>query len=159
MANISIKFPETDVVGCIFTLRTMPKNVTARTAWDHMDHRTNVPRDIKVYKYRVPKGLQGSLHYGDFVVVHCTNGYQVCEVVETNVLVDDSFELDYVVDKFTLGHYADELERAESLETLRKRLLAEKARIEKATTYETLANMHPEFKAIWEDFKAMGGSV
>ena len=80
---VNIKFPETDVVSCIFSLKNSTNAVR-----DNFDEFGIIPEGshskLKEYHYRVPAFLQGQLNPGDFVVVYCQTGYQLCQVYKIN---------------------------------------------------------------------------
>lgn len=153
----NIKFPETNVVGVKFTLR-QNRAITGveYNEYDHM--RDKYIKDQKKYIYRVPDGMVGHLRLNDIVVVHCATGYQLCEIVELNVLTDlDISSLASIVCKVDLQPYIDEVERKKQLAAMKKQIEAEKKRLEAMVTYELIAEKNPGFKELLEAFKAMGG--
>lgn len=151
---INIEFPETNIVKCVFSLRQSSKY--AGEAYDEYDHVR--PNDLKKYIYRVPSILRGQLKVGDFVVVHCATGYQLCEIVELNVISNfDEKTLAPVVCKVDLSAYIDEVDRAAKLAVMKAELDREKRRLESMVTYEIIAEKNPEFKAMLDAFKDMGG--
>lgn len=106
----------------------------------------------------MPEHLRGQIAVGDAVLVHCQTGYQICEVVATNALSD--FEVKTfapVVCKVDLGTYIEEIERARQLKAMKAAIDREKKRLESMVTYELIAEKSPEFRAMLEQFKAMGG--
>ena len=113
---INIEFPETNIVKCVFSLRQNSKYTGE--AYDEYDHMR--PHDLKKYIYRVPSILRGQLKVGDFVVVHCATGYQLCEIVELNVISNfDEKTLAPVVCKVDLSAYIDEVDRAAKLAVMK----------------------------------------
>lgn len=149
----NIKFPETNLVECTFSWRTQS---TAGTAWDEYDHCDQTR--LKRYLYRLPDYLVGLVQPGDTVVVHCQTGYQVCQVAAINVF--SSFDLKTiapVVSKVNMQSYIDEVEKKKALAAMKKQIDAEKKRLESMVTYELIAEKNPEFKAMLERFKSMGG--
>lgn len=151
---INVKFPETNIVRCVFSLRQ--NRATAAVVYDKYDRA--VTRDLKHYAYRVPRRLQGQLKIGDFVVVHCATGYQLCEIVELNAVSDfDEKTLAPIVCKVDLSSYIEEIDKAEQLKVMKAELDREKRRLESMVTYELIAEKNPEFKTLLDTFKAMGG--
>lgn len=53
--------------------------------------------------------------------------------------------------------YIDEVEKKKALAAMKKKIDAEKKRLESMVTYELIAEKNPEFKAMLERFKDMGG--
>lgn len=151
---INIEFPETNIVKCVFSLRQNSKY--AGEGFDEYDLRD--PRDLKRYIYRVPSRLKGQLKVGDFVVVHCATGYQLCEIVELNAISNlDEKTLAPVVCKVDLSAYIEEVDRAVKLEVMKAELDREKRRLESLVTYEIIAEKNPEFKALLDTYRDMGG--
>ena len=151
---INIEFPETNIVKCVFSLRQ--NGAGAVDGYDEYDHMES--RNLKRYIYRVPSRLQGQLKIGDFVVVHCATGYQLCEIVELNVTSSfDEKTLAPIVCKVDLSAYIDEVDRAAQLAIMKAELDREKKRLESLVTYELIAEKNPEFKALLDAFKDMGG--
>lgn len=152
----NIKFPETNLVECVFSWRTESTAGIAGTAWDEYDHRSQAR--LKKYLYRLPDYLVGHVQPGDTVVVHCQTGYQVCQVVAINVISGfDPKTIAPVVDTVNMQSYIDEVEKKKALAVMRKQIDAEKKRLESMVTYELIAEKNPEFKAMLERFKSMGG--
>ena len=149
-------FPKTNLVECTFSWRTESTAGIAGTAWDEYDHRSQ--NRLKKYLYRLPDYLLGSVQPGDTVVVHCQTGYQVCQVVTINAISDfDPKTIAPVVDKVNMQSYIDEVEKKKALAAMKQRIDAEKKRLESMVTYELIAEKNPEFKAMLEQFKSMGG--
>ena len=149
----NIKFPETDLVECVFSYRTAG---TTGCSWDEYDH-TDSAR-LKRYVYRLPEYLVGRVQVHDAVVVHCSTGYQICEVVTVNALSNfDPRSIQPVVDKVNMGSYIHEVEKKKTLIAMKKQIDAEKKRLESLVTYELIAEKNPEFKAMLERFKSLGG--
>jgi hypothetical protein len=147
-------FAETNLVQCVFSWET------SNTGWaggDEYGHHRQ-PDVLKRYTYRVPTFLQGELGLYDTVVVRCKTGYQVCQVVALNVLSDfDESTFAPVVAKVDMGPYVSEIERAKELKVMKKRIEAEKKRLESMVTYDLIAEKNPEFKALLDAYKAAGG--
>ncbi len=151
---INIKFPETNLVTCVFSLRQ--NRAGATEGYDEYDRIKSA--NLKRYIYRVPSRLQGQLKIGDFVVVHCATGYQLCEIVGLNaVSSSDEKTLAPIVCKVDLSTYIDEVDRAAQLAIMKAELDREKKRLESLVTYELIAEKNPEFKALLDAFKDMGG--
>lgn len=153
---MNIKFPETNLIEATFSWRTA--NATG-TAWDEYDHcKLQVQSGLKRYLYRLPDYLVGHVLPGDTVVVHCQTGYQVCQVATINATSDfDPKTIAPVVDKVNMQSYIDEVEKKKALAIMKKQIDAEKKRLESMVTYELIAEKNPEFKAMLEQFKSMGG--
>ena len=146
-------FPETNLVECTFSWRTAN---TAGSGWDEYDHVD--PIRMKRYVYRLPEYLVGHVKIGDTVVVHCQTGYQVCEIVTINAISNfDQKSIAPVVGKVDMSSYIDEVEKKKALAAMKKQIDAEKKRLESMVTYELIAEKNPEFKAMLEAFKEMGG--
>ena len=153
----NIKFPKTDLVKCVFCWRSSNMEYINSDRWDEYDHHKD-PYKLKAYTYRVPEHLRGQLQVGDTVLVHCQTGYQICEVVELNALSDfDTKTFAPVVCKVDLSTYIQEVEKAKQLKAMKAAIDREKKRLESMVTYELIAEKNPEFKAMLEAFKEMGG--
>lgn len=151
---MNIKFPETNLVECVFSLKQ--NRVASDTEYDEKDYAQN--KKFKKYTYRVPEYLKGQVHTGDFVVVHCQTGYQICEVVSINAFAPGKEESYAPVVAFVdLSLYWREKEKQKKLDALKQQLIEEKARLEKMITFEMIADKNPEFKQLLEAFKAAGG--
>lgn len=153
----NIKFPKTDLVQCVFSFRSSNNAHVMPEGWDEYDHHKDAKR-LKAYTYRVPEHLQDQISVGDAVLVHCQTGYQICEVVSINALSDfETKTFAPVVCKVDLGTYIAEVEKAKQLKAMKSAIDREKKRLESMVTYELIAEKNPEFKAMLERFKAMGG--
>ena len=153
----NIKFPKTDLVQCVFSFRSSNTQHISFDSWDEYDHHNDVKR-LKTYTYRVPEHLRGQIAIGDAVLVHCQTGYQVCEVVTVNALSDfETKSFAPVVCKVDLSTYIEEVEKAKKLKAMKAAIDREKKRLESMVTYELIAEKNPEFKAMLEQFKSMGG--
>ena len=155
---INIKFPSTDYVQCVFSYQTTSR-VPDPEKYDEYGRYMAVA-SMKKYVYYVPEYLQGQLHVGDVVVVRCTTGYQICEVVETDAFTSyDSTTIAPVVAKVDFLPYIKSVRKAKQLKHMRKEIDKEKKRLESLVTYDLLAEKNPEFKAMLEAFKAAGGQL
>ena len=153
----NIVFPKTDLVKCVFSFRSSNIINAFSENCDEYDHHKN-PKTLKSYTYRVPERLQGQIAVGDAVLVHCQTGYQICEVVEVNALSDfDTKTFAPVVCKVDLSNYIQEVEKTKKLKAMKAQIDREKKRLESMVTYELIAEKNPEFKAMLEAFKEMGG--
>lgn len=153
----NIKFPKTDLVKCVFSFRSSNTANVLSESWDEYDHHKD-PKRLKTYTYRVPEHLCEQLQVGDTVLVHCQTGYQICEVVEVNALSDfDTKTFAPVVCKVDLSTYIQEVEKTKKLKAMKAAIDREKKRLESMVTYELIAEKNPEFKAMLEAFKEMGG--
>lgn len=155
----NIKFPETNVVSCVFSLRHDRDTTTA--VYNEYDMVNGIKMcTLKEYYYRVPEYLQGALKPYDFVVVHCQTGYQLCQVKTVNACTSlDENSLAPVVAKVDLETYFHEIDKQQQLKAMKQKLDREKKRLESLVTYELIAEKNPEFKALLEEFKKLGGEV
>lgn len=150
----NIKFPETNLVECVFSWRQSSDYVA--TKWDEYDHCDTVR--LKRYIYRLPDNLVGKVAIGDTVLVHCKTGYQLAQIAAVNALA--SFDLDSVapvVCMVDLASYIAEVERRKTLARLKQQLDAEKKRLESMVTYDLIAEKNPEFAALLKQYKDAGG--
>lgn len=155
---VNIQFPDTDVVTCVFSLQ----NGNCRYDGPKMNEFGFVEDGIskmKQYSYRVPKYLQGKLHPGDFVVVYCQTGYQVCQVSKINATVPTSFDkLAPVVAKFDMSEYINDVLQQKELENMKQLLIRERKRLEEQVTWDLIAEKSPEFATMLKAFRDAGGS-
>lgn len=155
----NIKFPKTNIVECVFCYRQTRDFQKDGNSYDEYDkvRDTDINR-LKRYVYRVPKCLEDQLQVGDAVLVHCQTGYQMAMVASINAFSSyDEKSLAPVVCKCDLTSYIDEVERYKQLAAMKAAIDREKKRLESMVTYELIADKNPEFKAMLEAFKEMGG--
>lgn len=155
---VNINFPNTDVVSCVFSLKNSTNGCTK------FDSRDIVPVEqhsrLKSYYYRVPKFLQSQLDPGDFVVVYCQTGYQVCQVYRVNEFAPGEVDkLAPVVAKVDLCEYFNDLAHQEELKKMKAALVKERKRLEEQVTWDLIASKNPEFKEMLEQFRRMGGEL
>lgn len=156
MNNIKVSFPKTNVVGCVFSFRQGDIPRAPLTTYDKYDHRDT--KGLKRYSYRLPEGLEVSV--GDVVLVHCQTGYQLCEVVELNVLSTfDDDKLAPVVCKVDLSRYCEEVDKAEAAKVLHAQLMQRKKEIEAQMTYDLLAERDPVFAELLKSYRELGGKA
>lgn len=137
----NIKFPETDTIGCRFP------ECTGRNG----DVEVN-PRS-KEYFYKLLPGMQKPT-VGDFVVVSCQNGFQVCVVTTVNALTDFE-DFAYVVGFVDVHPYRAELERQEQKKRLHTELMKKKKELEGTIALEVFAERSPEFKALLDAYNSL----
>ena len=135
---INIKFPETDVIGCRFP------EVTGRNGEVEVNMRT------KEYYYKLLPGMVKPKP-GDFAVVSCQNGFQVC-VVTTLDAVAEFPDIAYVVGFVDVEHYKATLERQEQKKRLHAELMRKKKELESTIALEMYAERSPEFKALLDAY-------
>ena len=157
MANI--RFPETDVVSCVFSLKNSTNAVR-----DSFDEFGIIPESshskLKEYHYRVPAFLQGKLAPGDFVVVYCQTGYQICQVYKVNEFAPvETSKLAPVVARVELMDYFNDLAHQEELKRMKAALVKERKRLEEQVTWDLIASKNPEFAAMLEAFRKAGGEL
>lgn len=155
---LNVRFPDTNVVQCVFSLRSSNTEYSS----NKFDSRGVVrePRSLKRYSYRVPKYLEGKLAVGEYVLVYCQTGYQVCQVVSVNATCPyDTEELAPVVAKVALEPYFEELERQEELKSMKAALIKERKRLEEQVTWDLIAEKSPEFKEMLKAFRDLGGEL
>lgn len=157
---MNIRFPETDVVACVFSLRSND-GAAAPTQFDERGVLLeSAKRKAKEYHYRVPEYLKGQLEPGDFVVVYCQTGYQLGQVTKINEFsAVESSKLASVVAKFSLTDYFIDLNRQETLKAMKAALVKERKRLEEQVTWDLIASKSPEFKEMLEVFRAAGGQL
>ena len=155
---VNIKFPDTNIVSCVFSLKN---GTNCRYDGPQMNEFGFVEDGIhklKQYSYRVPEYLQGKLAVGDFVVVYCQTGYQVCQVSKVNVTVLTSFDkLAPVVAKFDMDQYINDLLKQKELESMKQVLIKERKRLEEQVTWDLIAEKSPELAAMLKAFRDAGG--
>ena len=135
----TFNFPETDVIGCRFPVET------------GRNGKIVVDNTSKEYFYKLLPGMDKP-RQGDFVVVSCRNGFQVCVVTTLNALshFDD---MAYVVGTVNVRAYLEELERQERKKALHAELLKKKKELEEAVTWDLLAERSPEFKSLLDAYR------
>lgn len=158
---VNIKFPETDIVSCVFSLKNgSPTQMTVGMNSMGIIEEDSALRKLKEYKYRVPEYLQGQLHEGDFVVVFCTTGYQVCQVTRINEFAAvESSKLAPVVAKVSLDDYFNDLLHQEQLKKMKEALLKERKRLEEQVTWDLIASKNPDFADMLKAFRDAGGQL
>jgi len=137
----NIKFPETDIIGCRF-----PEYV-GRNCIVEVNPRS------KEYFYKLLPGMPKP-KIGDFVVVSCQNGFQVCAVTTLNVLSDFE-DMSYVVAPVDIGPYLSEIVRQEEKKKLYKELMRKKKELESSIALEVFAERCPEFKALLDAYNSL----
>lgn len=156
---VNIKFPETDVVTCVFSLRN--SDTTCNQVFD--DYGVVTPETchkLKGYYYRVPEHMKGQLNVGDYVVVYCQTGYQVCQVYKVNEFAPvETSKLAPVVAKVDLMAYFEELDHQEELKKMKAALVKERKRLEEQVTWDLIASKSPEFAAMLKAFRDAGGEL
>ena len=132
----SIKFPETDVIGCRFP------ECTGRNG------EIKVDRCAKEYYYKLLPGM-AKPNIGDFVVVSCQNGFQVC-VVTTLDAITEFTDLAYVVGSVDVAAYHMELSRQAEKKRLYAELIRKTKELEEPIALDLYAERSPELKALLE---------
>ncbi len=135
---VNIKFPETDVIGCRFP------EVTGRNGEVEVNMRT------KEYYYKLLPGMPKP-KAGDFVVVSCQNGFQVCVVTTLDAMFEHS-DVAYVVGVVDVQAYKAELERQATKKRLHSELMRKKKELEETIALDLFAERSPEFKALLEAY-------
>lgn len=156
---MNIRFPETDVVTCVFSLKNST-NMCNQSFTDYGIIPYEDQRKLKEYHYRVPAFLQGKLNVGDYVVVYCQTGYQVCQVNKVNEFVPvETSKLAPVVARVDMMAYFDELDHQEELKKMKAALVKERKRLEEQVTWDLIASKSPEFAAMLKAFRDAGGEL
>lgn len=137
----NIKLPETDIIGCRFP------EVTGRNGVVEVNHRT------KEYFYKLLPGM-AMPKLGDFAVVSCINGFQVCVVTTLNALYDQP-DMAYVVGFVDVDFYKETLARQEQKKQLYKELMRKKKELEDTIALEVFAERSPEFKALLDTYNKL----
>lgn len=156
---MNIRFPDADIVSCVFSLKNSTN--TCNQSFNNYDI---IPyedqRKLKEYHYRVPEYMKGQLKVGDYVVVYCQTGYQVCQVYKVNEFAPaETSKLAPVVAKVDLMAYFEELERQEELKRMKAALVKERKRLEEQVTWDLIASKSPEFAAMLKAFRDAGGEL
>ena len=156
---MNIRFPDTDVVSCVFSLKNSTNSCN-----QNFDTLGITPENsynkLKEYHYRVPEFLQGQLHPGDFVVVYCQTGYQVCQVKKINEFAPVEIpKLAPVVAKVNLNDYFNDVLKQEELKKMKAVLVKERKRLEEQVTWDLIAEKSPEFAAMLKAFRDAGGEL
>lgn len=156
---MNIRFPETDIVSCVFSLKNSTNQCNQSfTNYGIIPYEDQ--RKLKEYHYRVPAYLQGKLNVGDYVVVYCQTGYQLCQVYKVNEFASvETSKLAPVVAKVDLMLYFEELDHQEELKKMKAALVKERKRLEEQVTWDLIASKSPEFKEMLEAFRAAGGEL
>lgn len=138
---VNIKFPETDVIGCRFP------EVTGRNGEVEVNHRT------KEYYYKLLPNMEKP-KLGDFVVVSCQNGFQVCVVTSLDAIAEFK-DIAYVVGTVDVSAYRVEIARQEQKARLHAELMRKKKELESTIALEMYAERSPEFKALLEAYNSL----
>lgn len=157
---MKIEFPKTDLIGCKFLGFDGRKEEYLDTPWQCIPKETEL-RDRKQYTYRCIPGLAEQLSVGDMVVVSCKTGFQVCVVTEKDVTVPDSAlgRLAYAITKVDVQGYFDMVQREQERKRMRVAIEAKRAELEKSAIYEMLAQKDPQFAALLEAYRDLGGTL
>lgn len=156
---MNIRFPNTDVVSCVFSLKNSTNSCN-----QNFDAFGVTPENsynkLKEYYYRVPEFLQSQLQPGDFVVVYCQTGYQVCQVSKINEFAPvETPKLAPVVAKVNLNEYFNDMLKQEELKKMKAALVKERKRLEEQVTWDLIAEKSPEFAAMLKAFRDAGGEL
>lgn len=156
---MNIRFPDTDVVSCVFSMKNSTNSCN-----QNFDAFGVTPENsynkLKEYHYRVPEFLQGQLQPGDFVVVYCQTGYQVCQVNKINEFAPvETPKLAPVVAKVDLNGYFNDILKQEELKKMKAALVKERKRLEEQVTWNLIAEKSPEFAAMLKAFRDAGGEL
>lgn len=138
---INIQFPETNVIGCRFP------ECTGRNGEVEVNKRS------KEYYYKLLPGM-GKPNVGDFAVVSCQNGFQVCVVTSLDAIAEFK-DIAYVVGFVDVESYNKELERQKQKERLHAELMRKKKELENTIALEMYAERSPEFKALLEAYNSL----
>ena len=156
---MNIRFPETDVISCVFSLKNST-NQCNQTFTNYGIIPYEDQRKLKEYHYRVPAYLQGQLNVGDFVVVYCQTGYQICQVYKVNEFAPvETPKLASVVARVELMDHFNDLIHQEELKKMKAALVKERKRLEEQVTWDLIASKSPEFAAMLEAFRKAGGEL
>lgn len=80
---------------------------------------------LKRYVYKLPDELVGNVKVGDYVCVHCANGYNVCEVVTVNAITPfDDAGIEPVLCKVDISGYIARIEKKKQQQSLLQRSLS-----------------------------------
>lgn len=103
--------------------------------------------------------MQGKLGPGDFVVVYCQTGYQVCQVYTVNEFAPvETAKLAPVVAKVNLNEYFNDLAHQEELKRMKAALVKERKRLEEQVTWDLIASKSPEFAEMLKRSETLAAS-
>lgn len=135
---INIQMPQTDIIGCRFP------ECTGRNGEVVVNNRT------KEYFYKLLPGMEKPKK-GDFVVVSCQNGFQVCVVTTLDALMELP-DMAYVVGVVDVEAYRTELDRQYNKKRLHAELMRKKKELEDSIALEIYAERSPEFKELLDAY-------
>lgn len=156
---MNIRFPDTNVVSCVFSLKNSTNSCNQKFDAFGVTPENSYNK-LKEYHYRVPEFLQGQLQPGNFVVVYCQTGYQVCQVNRINEFAPvETPKLSPVVAKVNLSEYFNDVLKQEELKKMKAALVKERKRLEEQVTWDLIAEKSPEFAAMLKAFRDAGGEL
>ena len=159
---LNVKFPETPYVECVYGLRT--NSVKTRcyedeARYDAYDRVVNKSR-LKRYVYKLSDELVGNVKVGDYVCVHCANGYNVCEVVTVNAITNfDDAGIEPVLCKVDISGYVERIEKKKQQQMIKAALDARKKELEATMAYEMFAERDQAFAQLLAQYKELGGKL
>ena len=162
---LNVKFPETPYVECIYGLRTNREySVKTRCCTDeeHYDEYGRVVNKsrLKRYVYKLPDELVGNIKVGDYVCVHCANGYNVCEVATVNAITNfDDAGIEPVLCKVDISGYIERIEKKKQQQMIKAALDARKKELEATMAYEMFAERDQSFAQLLAQYKELGGKL
>lgn len=159
---MEVNFPKTNIVGCQF-LRYDSTNqrggmaicIDAKSA-GYRPKSLEVDPSKKVYYYKCIDGIEP--HIGDYVVVSCATGYALCQVCETNVLIERN-DWAYVVGTVDMSGFVAFLEKEEKVARLTEAMKARRAELERSVLYETLAEKDTVMAEMLKELRELGGTI
>ena len=166
---LNVKFPETPYVECVYGLRTNgvfsrvfsvnPRQYENEERYDEYDRVIDKSR-LKRYVYKLPDELVGNIKVGDYVCVHCANGYNVCEVVTVNAITTFDVEsIQPVLCKVDISGYIERVEKKKQQQMIKAALDARKKELEATMAYEMFAERDQAFAQLLAQYKELGGKL
>lgn len=159
---MKISFPKTNIVGCQFLrydstrLRGGPSSCVDEKSAGYRPKSLEVSPSGKVYYYKCIDGVEPQV--GDYVVVSCATGYALCQVCETDVLLERS-DWAYVISVVDMSSFVAFLEKEKKVARLTKAMKARRAELERSVLYETLAEKDIEMAKMLKELRELGGTI
>lgn len=156
---LNVKLPETPYVECIYGLKTNTGRYESEERYDEYDRVINKNR-LKRYVYKLPNELIGNVKVGEYVCVHCANGYHVCEVVTVNAITGfDDAGIEPVLCKVDISGYIEHIEKKKQQQLIKAALNTRKKELEATMAYEIFAERDPSFAQLLAQYKELGGKL
>ena len=142
---VTIKFPETDYIGCRFP------QCTGRNGNLVVDNTS------KEYIYKLLPGMYRPT-VGNMCVVSCSNGYQVAVVTSINQCIPDGWKeqsMANVVGFVDFEAYRTMMENKKRKEALKEQLLRKKKELDERLAWDIYAEKSPEFAELLKQYNSL----